>query len=300
MRVSRLIFRSLGYYWRTNLAVLAGIAIAVSVLAGALLVGQSVRASLRDLLFQRLGATEYVVTSDRFFRTDLARELVPGEGRKDSPESCALMVLQGVVIHEGTGTRAYDVNVYGIDSRFWAFHGASGRQAPEGRNAAVGEPLARKLGSQPGDGLLLRIETRQGIPKESVYGRRENAGRTVRLRCSEIVPTEQLGEFSLQPAQGTVYSMFVPLERLQRDLAQPGQANAILLAHLPAEAGLETIRAGLARVFTLQDAGIRVRPLPSQPGIAIESTRVFLDEPAARAAFGAAAGAGQPASRTFS
>ena len=45
--------RSAAYYWRTNLAVVFGVAAAVSVLAGALLVGDSVRGSLRDLALGR-------------------------------------------------------------------------------------------------------------------------------------------------------------------------------------------------------------------------------------------------------
>ena len=46
MTSSTLLRRSLRHYWRTNLAVIAGVAIAVAVLAGALMVGVSVRASL--------------------------------------------------------------------------------------------------------------------------------------------------------------------------------------------------------------------------------------------------------------
>ena len=55
MRARQIAIRSLTYYWRTNVAVVLGVATAVSVLAGALLVGDSVRGSLRDLLLGRLG-----------------------------------------------------------------------------------------------------------------------------------------------------------------------------------------------------------------------------------------------------
>ena len=63
MTTGQLLQRNLTYFWRTNLAVVAGVAIAVSVLAGALLVGDSVRGSLRDLFLQRLGNTDQVITS---------------------------------------------------------------------------------------------------------------------------------------------------------------------------------------------------------------------------------------------
>ena len=52
-----LLARNLTWYWRTNLAVLLGVATATGVLGGAALVGESVRASLRDLVLTRLGNT---------------------------------------------------------------------------------------------------------------------------------------------------------------------------------------------------------------------------------------------------
>jgi putative ABC transport system permease protein len=73
--VPGLILRGLTYYWRTHLAVVFGVATAVAVLAGALLVGDSVRGSLRDLVVGRLGKTDYVVTSTGFFREQLAADL---------------------------------------------------------------------------------------------------------------------------------------------------------------------------------------------------------------------------------
>ena len=68
----RFVLRALRHYWRTNLAVVAGIATAVAVLGGALIVGDSVRGTLRDLALDRLGATDLVVTSPHFFRETLA------------------------------------------------------------------------------------------------------------------------------------------------------------------------------------------------------------------------------------
>ena len=76
MTFSTLLRRSLTHFWRTNLAVIAGVGVAVSVLAGALLVGTSVRASLRDLALLRLGQVDHVVTAGLFFREALADELL--------------------------------------------------------------------------------------------------------------------------------------------------------------------------------------------------------------------------------
>src|SRR5882672_844818 len=106
MRTLTLLRRNLIYYWRTNLAVAAGVAIAVSVLAGAALVGESVRASLRDVLIGRLGATESVVIGSGFFREALADAF---------PAACPLIAMEGMVIGDRGGTRASHVSVYGVD-----------------------------------------------------------------------------------------------------------------------------------------------------------------------------------------
>ena len=121
MRAVTLILRSLTYYWRTNLAVVSGVAIAVSVLAGAALVGESVRASLRDLFLNRLGATDSVIAGSGFFREALAASF---------PASCPLIAMEGLVI--GDRGRASHVSVYGVDDRFWKFHGRKDA-APESR-----------------------------------------------------------------------------------------------------------------------------------------------------------------------
>src|ERR1700689_3925412 len=104
-----LVRRSLAYYWRTNLAVILGVATAVAVLSGALLVGDSVRASLRDLVLSRLGRTQTVVTSAQLFREQLAAEVAG---------STPLIVMQGVVTGEKDGRDASKVAVYGVDERF--------------------------------------------------------------------------------------------------------------------------------------------------------------------------------------
>jgi hypothetical protein len=126
-----LITRNLTYYWRTNFAVVLGVAVAVAVLSGALLVGASVRASLRELATARLGSADQAVLSAGLFREELASAV----------NGVPLMMLEGVVTHEASGTRASRVQVYGVDQRFWRFHGSSPSESAD-REARLGEPLA--------------------------------------------------------------------------------------------------------------------------------------------------------------
>src|SRR5688572_18918532 len=93
MRTSDLIKRSVQYYCRTNLPVVFGVATAVAVLAGALLVGNSVRASLRDLFLQRLGATSHVIAAPQFVREQLAENIRPELAARGFSNSCPLIEL---------------------------------------------------------------------------------------------------------------------------------------------------------------------------------------------------------------
>ena len=85
-----------------------GVAIAVSVLAGALLIGESVRGSLRDLSSRRLGKTDDLISSASFFREQLAADLEQrGQFVADGiGVTCPLIALEGVVVHEPSKRRA--------------------------------------------------------------------------------------------------------------------------------------------------------------------------------------------------
>jgi hypothetical protein len=64
----KLLLQNLWHFRLANLAVLLGMAVATAVLTGALMVGDSVRGSLRDLAIQRLGPVDDALIATRFFR----------------------------------------------------------------------------------------------------------------------------------------------------------------------------------------------------------------------------------------
>lgn len=293
MRLNRLLLRNLVHYWRTNLPIIAGIAIAIAVLSGALLTGQSVRQSLRRLLLDRIGAAEYLVTANGFFSENLAGALAT------RGSSCPIIFLKGVLTLEQTGVRAYEVNVYGVDERFWKFQGLADQAVPEDREGLVGAVLARYLDAKPGDALLLSIESKQAVPRELLYGRRDVVGKTMRLRCGGILPTSRMGEFSLQPGQGNVYSIFVPLKRLQKELEQPLQANAILLGTQLNDSAPEAISNLIKKAWSLPDAGLKLKDSPARNAFFLESNRVIIGDALAEAALKAASGLGMQASPVY-
>ncbi len=271
MRTTRLLERSLAYYWQTNLVVVLGVATAVAVLAGALLIGASVRASLRDLVSQRLGNTDHIVASPGFFREQLAAEL----------GGAPMIVLDGVVEHDASHRRAGGVKVYGVDARFWTFHGLGkvGLGTPQGREVWLSDGLASELGAQTDDSLILRLEKPTDIPLESLHGRKDDPGKTIRFNRIFRVSRAELGEFSLQPQQGVVRAMFVSLKFLQKELDQQDKINTILLGQQPS---LNETQALLRDKATLEDLGLKLRPVGNS--LALESSSNLIGDSAAAAA----------------
>ncbi|HYG12061.1 MAG TPA: ABC transporter permease [Pyrinomonadaceae bacterium] len=290
MTTATLLKRNLVHYRRTNAAVVCGVAIAVAVLAGALLVGDSVRASLRALVLQRLGQTEYVVSASNFFREELVAELRahPQFANASFEGACPLIVFEGVVLEEASGRRAGGVQVYGVDERFWQFQGAdAGRRSLGEREVLVSAGLASELGARAGGEILLRIEKPSAIPVESLHGRKEDVGRTMRLTVREVLAdAADLGEFSLRPQQGAVRAVFVPLGRVQKDAEQEGRVNTILLS---TKAGGETAEADgtsqsaaltrmLRETFTLADLGVKVRVLDAPHALSLETESAVVSD----------------------
>jgi putative ABC transport system permease protein len=262
MSLFTLALRSLGYHWRTNLAVLLGVAAAVAVLGGALLVGDSVRGSLRALALGRLGNTDQAVVAAQFFRPELA-EVIGQRGGTAAP----LIVSSSFVTHEPSGRRAGSVVVYGVDDRFWTFHGV---EPPDG--VAMSQALASELGAQNGDTLLVRLQRPSEIPVESLFGRKEEIGRTMRLTLGEVLPRERMGEFALRPEQTELRAVFAPLRRVQRDLGVIDQVNTILLAGMDDRTAADAARSAL----TLEDLGIKVRPSADRAHVIVDTTSGIL------------------------
>ena len=252
MRTSTLLARSLTWYWRTNLAVLLGVAAAAGVLGGALVVGDSVRASLRSLVLERLGSADWVISRNGYFRDRLGTPLI---------------AIDGVVTHERSGSRAGGVQIYGVDERFWKFQNEPG-EAPRGRQLLMSAPLRRELGARDGDSILIRVEKPSAIPLESLHGRKEDVGKSIRLALHDA----PFREFSLRPQQGDVRAVFVPLARLQRDLNAEGKANTIIGSG-PKPAA-----------FTLEDFGIKIRTLDKQASLVLETDGAVLSDTLAETA----------------
>lgn len=272
--------RDLTYFWKPNLAVVLGAAVASTVLTGALLTGDSVRGSLRDLTLDRLGGVELALVSEHFFREDLAWDLVRSGAAAAAAPAVA---LRGSAVHGGSRARAAGVAIYGVDGRFAELFGADLSALSGGSQAIfppliVNEALRRELGAKPGDDVLLSFARAGEIPRETLLGEKD-ADEVLAARLFtlvQVLPDRGLGRFGLAPNQARPLNAFVPLARLQEAVEREGRVNA-LFAVPPRGAGTAELRGALR----LED--LRLRLARSGGRLSIESAELFL-EPAAAAA----------------
>ena len=269
-----LIWRSAAYHWRTHVAVFLGAIIGTAVLVGALAVGDCVRHSLMQIGLQRLGNINLALVADgRTFGVSLADRI----GRDLDADVAAVVHLPGTMKTPDGSARANDVNVLGVESRFWSLAGASFEL--EFDQVILNKPLAEQLGVGPGDQVLLRTTKLVPLPRDAPLATTTDTKVAMRLTVQAIAGENQFGRFSLHANHLAPFNAFVSRQWLQQKLELPLRANVLLVSgdHLAEEAD-----AALRRSLELADAGLQLAANGSD--IELRSDRIFIEDPLAKAA----------------
>jgi putative ABC transport system permease protein len=269
----RLILRGLRYYGRRHMTVMAGVALASAVLTGALLVGDSAFGTLQNLALLRLGKTHFAAeTGSRTFAADLANRLSAHLNAPASP----MLALQGVALADGkAGRRQLNrCHVFGITDSFRTF-GEQSLPTLGAWDAAVNRQLARALGIETGDTLVLRMPRGSLLPGDApLASRGDDVSRRLTLTVRHILDDSRLGRFSLRANQTTPFNVFVSLSMLQEAVSLPGRANICLAGPGADSLTLSAWQAAVADVWRLEDAGLYLRD--REGVLQLESDRVFL------------------------
>ncbi len=290
----RFILESLAFHRRIHVAVALGVMAATAVLTGALLVGDSVRGSLRHLTLDRLGRIDAVLVTPRFFRAALADEV---SAYRDPKRPEARIVAQPAILLQATLSRgsgsdrttAGQVTVIGCNERFWDFEPADSAPHPklDAGQIVLNAPLAERLGAKVGDNVIVRLPRPSDIPAESALGRKLDTIRALpALKVGAIIPAEGLGRFGLRPTQQLPYNAYVTTATLQRALDQPDRVNTILAAiepstNDPSPIDDELLKRALAP--KLADYGLSIQKTPAGY-FNLTSDRMLLEPPIERAA----------------
>lgn len=301
---------------------MVAVAISTAVIGGSLIVGDSVRYSLRHMTEQRLGGITDVLHSPRFFRQQLvdsiagdASAIEEGTADTDAPvtsQKMAPAILVTGSVERSTGNedirRAGSVTLLGIDDAGWALLNNGGLPAPVDREVLLGYRTATELQVDVGDDVSVWVEVPSSIPRDSLLGEREDVNVEMVMTVAAVIP-EDVGasRFDLNPGQQLPYNAFLPLATLQERLgleeieasrrspfAKPARINTILSGRenqTPTVTTADTstpLNDALTKALTLEDVGLTLRPNPQRGYVSVESERMILEQPLADAVLQAA------------
>ncbi|HKJ78816.1 MAG TPA: ABC transporter permease [Prolixibacteraceae bacterium] len=267
------IFKTFFHYFKANILVALGVMVSTMVLTGSLIIGDSVRYSLKQATFYRLGETTHLVAvTERYFRQEMAAEM-----EADNPEIKAtpVLLLEGVAVAGGGQQRVNRVQIVGVDAGFDFFARSEIYSQLETGEILISRNLAEKLQVNEGDNLLVRVKKASLIPMNAPFVSDEETSVSLRATIKNVVEKEQLGRFHLKNSQTAPYNIFLSIEQLNDLMEFQGKANQILVStNLETSAVLSAVDNNL----TPEDAGLSVKEIEETGETEISTERVFLED----------------------
>jgi ABC-type lipoprotein release transport system permease subunit len=269
MNARTLVLRSARHYWRTHLGVILGAALGAMVLTGALLVGDSVKATLRAQALARVGKADVAMSAgDRFFRSSLAEAI--------EPKGAAVLALRGSISRPDGASRINQAQVLGIDASFDQLapeRVSSSVEPSQGFPVSLNERAASQLGVKEQDEVILRIEKPAVFSRDAPLSGEEADIVAIRAIVVAIRNDAALGRFSLAAGQVPPFTIYAPLAELQKRLGMKREANLLLAAGTSVEPFAQSVRSK----FDLADASLELREASAT--VELRTPRVFLDPP---------------------
>ena len=266
MTLFRFVRQSLRHYWKGHLGLCFGAFLAAVVLSGSLLVGDSVRGSLRKVAEARLGkVASGVVGGDRWFTQGLA----------EAVSAAPVILADGAVSAGSGGVRVNAVQVLGVNAAFWQLSPSGAVVEIEKNEVVINETLSRRLEAKVGDSIIVRLERPSAISRDAPLSGSTNEEVSLRRTVARVVAADDFGAFQLAASQRVPESVFLNLEDLQVQVEMDGRVNALLSA----EADSKALQAVLEAKKGLADFALTLQRLEGDvKEWQVVTDRVFLDE----------------------
>lgn len=277
MNEFRLVLSSLFHYRWINLSVLAGVALTSAILSGALVVGDSVKESLRRNAAARISNIgPALVTGERFVSASLADRVA---GKLGSGEIVApILQVAGTASSRDSGQRVNRIQILGIDDRFWDL--SVGGETPVGwedeRWMAVNEPLASRIGGGDGDTLIVRVEIPGALSKDAPLSGESEQTTPFTAKISTVLDSDHFGLYSLRAEQVPPSTIFVKLSRFQGILEQPDRVNVLAASN---SVPVKKLQVAAQSSWDLDDLQLSVDEVGEGSTRQLVSSRVFFDAP---------------------
>ncbi len=271
MNFYKLIIKSIFFYKKQNIALFLSILLSSAILSGALIIGDSVKISLKELVSKRLGNFHYALqTGDRFVTDTLAERLEDVMKIKNS----SVLFLQGISINQSENKRVNKVNVIGVDKKFWEISEIKHINI-HNNEVAISKYLAEKLNLKINDNFLLRIADSQIIPINTPFATEESSTVSIQLKVKYLLNNHQLANFNLLNDQKIPNNLFINKDFLSKELNLNNLANLILFPE--SKYTTKDYDKFLQQNRKLSDIGIKYRKLNQTNRFEWISNRIFID-----------------------
>ncbi len=238
----------------------------MAVIIGSQIVGHSLKTSLIQSQYQRLGKVNYVLNGgERFFSEKLLTKL----GEKNEAIMSGIIALKGLVKNQRSGQSSSRINIYGIDDQFLKM---SLNPKKLNKTYYINRALVDRLSIKDKDPLLVKWIKQGSMNSESIMSTAETEIQSIEMDHYDVLGDDSLGNFNLEAHQVHPYNIFVPLSKLQEVLNKPDKINLILCS---SETTLKTLEKMLKQSVTLEDLEIKLTHLNNQ-WYDLKSNRVFM------------------------
>ena len=264
--------RSFLYYSKDYLNQVIIIAVLAAIITGSLLTGDSVRKSLARSSRDKLGNTYILVSSGlRYFNSSISERFFENYKIQTVP----LLVTDGYCQNFTTGATALNVNIYGITSGFFDFHGIMDIVIPKG-TIAINNGLAEHLKVKEGDDIVLKFREADPIPENAPFAPEENGQGSKVLKISVILGSERGGNFSLGISQILPQNIFINLSDLAEVSEDSFRVNRLLVAFSENISEVSVMNK-LRDLLAPSDIGLSIRKSKLTGEAEIISDRIFID-----------------------
>ena len=208
MKTSHLIKKNVRFFARYFKLVGLAVLISVAVIAGSLVIGDSVRSSLVQQVAERLGNTETIIFADHAYLSETFTKAPLFES-----SAKGVLLSNGFISYNGA---LIPVMIWGMND----LNLARGQ-------AMVNPALAKELNLQQNEPVVLRLPSPGLVPSGSLFVT-ETYTTSLRLAYTGILDAEAGGNISLLNEQQLPLNIFVNRHELAETMGVPGKVNLIL------------------------------------------------------------------------
>ena len=227
MSILRLSIKGLIYNWRLSVCLLLGTFLASSILAGSLLVGDSVKKTLKLKAFERIGSIHYaLITGDRYVTSNFVETL---SRSFKGDQISGILRFPGTLNTPDKSIRSNTININGVDSQFWRLFE---NDISSDDYIAINQSLAEQKNLSIGDRIVVKYELPGRVSKDApLSGETEKIG-SISGKITNIIRPDKGGQFNILAEQKSSLNVFVPLSLLQDESNKTERCNLVLTSKI--------------------------------------------------------------------